>query len=168
MMKVIVDTNVPLVANGRADQASEDCVETCIDILMQITGGNVKLVLDDQRRIIGEYRNKLNPGGFPGVGDAFLKWAEINWVNPQQCDLVSITPIDDLETDFQEFPTDSALADFDPDDRKFIAVALTHSEKPPILQAVDSGWWNYRDALRQNGVTIDFICEDDIRLISDS
>ena len=55
MMKVIVDTNVPLVANGRADQASEDCVETCIDILMQITGGNVKLVLDDQRRIIGEY-----------------------------------------------------------------------------------------------------------------
>ena len=168
MMKVIVDTNVPLVANGRADQASEDCVETCIDILMQITGGNVKLVLDDQRRIIGEYRNKLNPGGFPGVGDAFLKWAEVNWVNPQQCDLVSITPIDDLETDFQEFPTDPALADFDPDDRKFIAVALAHSEKPPILQAVDSEWWNYRDALRQNGVTIDFICEDDIRLISDS
>ena len=40
---------------------------------------------------------------------------------------------------------------------------LAHSEKPPILQAVDSGWWNYRDALRQNGITVDFICEDDIR-----
>ena len=69
-MKAIVDTNVPLVANGKADQASEDCVETCIDKLMEITQGNVKLVLDDLRRIIGEYRNKLNPGGFPGVGDA--------------------------------------------------------------------------------------------------
>ena len=165
MMKVIVDTNVPLVANGKADQASEDCVETCIDELMKITAGNVKLVLDDQRRIIEEYRNKLNPGGFPGVGDAFLKWVEINWANSQQCDLVSITPIDDSETDFQEFPTDLTLADFDLDDRKFIAVALAHAEKPPILQAVDSAWWTYREALRQNGVTVEFICEDDIRLM---
>lgn len=164
-MKVIVDTNVPLVANGKADQASEDCVETCIDRLMQITEGDVKLVLDDDRRIMGEYRNKLDPGGFPGVGDAFLKWVEINWTNSQRCDLVSITPIDDSETDFQEFPTDPTLTDFDPDDRKFIAVALAHSEKPPILQAVDSAWWTYRDALRQNGVTVDFICEDDIRSI---
>ncbi|MDE0427470.1 MAG: hypothetical protein OXN25_21660 [Candidatus Poribacteria bacterium] len=162
-MKVIVDTNVPLVANGKADQASEDCVETCIDELMKITEGNVKLVLDDLRRIIGEYRNKLNPGGFPGVGDAFLKWVEINWANPQQCDLVSITPTDDLEANFQEFPTDTALSDFDPDDRKFIAVALAHPEKPPILQALDTAWWHYRDALHQNGVTVDFICEDDIR-----
>ena len=164
-MKVIVDTNVPLVANGKADQASEDCVETCIDELLNITAGNVKLVLDDLRRIIGEYRNKLNPGGFPGVGDAFLKWVEINWANPQQCDLVSITPTDDLEANFQEFPTDPALADFDPDDRKFIAVALAHPEKPPILQALDTAWWHYRDALHQNGVTVDFICEDDIRSI---
>ena len=164
-MKVIVDTNVPLVANGTADQASEDCVETCIDRLMQITQGNLKLVLDDQRRIIEEYRNKLDPGGFPGVGDAFLKWVEINWANPQRCDLVSITSINGSENDFREFPTDPALDGFDPDDRKFIAVARAHSETPPILQAVDSGWWNYRDALHQNGVTIDFICQDDIRLI---
>ncbi len=162
MMKVIVDTNVPLVANGRADQASEDCVETCIDELMKITQGDIKLVLDDQRRIISEYRNKLNPVGFPGVGDAFLKWAEINWANPQQCDLVSITPVDDSETNFQEFPPDPALADFDEDDRKFIAVALAHAEKPPILQAVDSAWWSFRDVLHQHGVTVDFICEDDI------
>lgn len=162
-MKVIVDTNVPLVANGKADQASEDCVETCIDELMKITEGKVKLVLDDQRRIIGEYRNKLNPGGFPGVGDAFLKWVEINWANPQQCDLISITSIDGSEANFQEFPTDPVLTDFDPDDRKFIALALAHPEKPPILQAVDNRWWNYRDALHQNGVTVEFICEDDIR-----
>jgi hypothetical protein len=129
-MTVIVDTNVPLVASGRSRQASEDCVETCIDILMQITGGEVKLALDDQRRIVAEYRNKLNPDGFPGVGDAFLKWVEINWANPQQCELVSITPIDDLETDFQEFPADPALVDFDPDDRN---LSLLHSHTPRNL-----------------------------------
>ena len=167
-MKVIVDTNVPLVANGKAEQASEDCVEACIDELMKITEGDVKLVLDNRRRIIEEYRNKLNPGGFPGVGDMFLKWVEINWANPQQCDLVSITPVDNSETNFQEFPKDPALADFDADDRKFIAVACAHAEKPPILQAVDRAWWRFRDALQRNGVTVDFICEDDMRSIADS
>ena len=50
-----------------------------------------------------------------------------------------------------------------PDDRKFIAVAVAHPEKPPILQAVDSQWWDFRDAFRQNGVTVAFICEDDIQ-----
>ena len=51
--------------------------------------------------------------------------------------------------------------DFDPADRKFIAVALAHPEKPPILQAVDSQWWDFRDAFRRNGVIVEFICEDE-------
>ena len=55
------------------------------------------------------------------------------------------------------------LEGFDPDDRKFIAVACAHPEKPPILQAVDSQWLDFRDALRENGVTVAFICEDDIQ-----
>ena len=63
------------------------------------------------------------------------------------------------------FPRDPDLTNFDPADRKFIAVALVHADKPTILQAVDSKWWNYRETLKQNGVTIDFICEDDIRSI---
>ena len=36
-------------------------------------------------------------------------------------------------------------------------------ERPPILQAVDSQWWDFRDALREKGVTVEFICEDDIK-----
>ena len=49
------------------------------------------------------------------------------------------------------------------DDRKFIAVACAHPEKPPILQAVDSQWWDFHNAFRQHGVTVEFICEDDIQ-----
>ena len=67
------------------------------------------------------------------------------------------------ENEFEEFPDDPALDEFDPDDRKFIAVALAHPEKPPILQAVDSQWWDFRNAFRRHGVTIEFICEDDIQ-----
>ena len=80
-----------------------------------------------------------------------------------RCDLISITPVDGLENAFEEFPDDPALNDFDSDDRKFIAVAVAHPEKPPILQAVDSQWWDFRDAFRRNGIIVEFICEDDIQ-----
>ncbi len=164
-MTVVVDTNVAVVANGRSQQASAGCVLTCAEKLQQIMSGEMKLVLDDEWRILGEYMRNLHSRG-SDVGDRFLAWLLTN--KDTQCDFVSIIPTDGSENDFREFPTDPALKGFDPADRKFIAVALTHSEKPPILQAVDSEWWNARDALRQNGVTIDFICEDDIRSIIDS
>ena len=161
-MTVIVDTNVAVVANGKSEQASWDCEVSCIDKLLEITGGKLRLALDDQRRIIEEYRNKLSPDGQPGVGDVFLKWVEINWTNEERCDRVSITSIEGSETDFKEFPDDPALQKFDPDDRKFVAVARKHPEKPPILQAVDSPWWDFRDALGEHDVKVEFICEDDI------
>ena len=161
-MIVIVDTNVALVANGKSEQASEDCEEICINRLVEITNGEIKLALDDERRIIEEYRGKLSPDGQPGVGDAFLKWVEMNWTNPDHCDLVAITPVDGLENDFTEFPDDPALEDFHSKDRKFVVVALSHPENPPILQATDSEWWDFRDAIRRNGVTVEFICENDI------
>ena len=159
-MTVVVDTNVAVVANGKSQQASAGCVLTCTEKLHQIMSGEMKLVLDDNWKILGEYIRNLKSGG-ADVGDRFLGWLLTN--KDRNCDFVSITPIDSSENDFREFPTDPALMNFDPADRKFIAVALVHAEKPPILQAVDSEWWNYRDALRQNGVTVDFICEDDIR-----
>ena len=162
-MTVIVDTNVALVANGKWNQDFDKCAETCINRLEEITSGKVILALDDERRIIEEYRKKLSPDGQPGVGDVFLKWVEINWANPKRCVRVPITPIEGSETEFKEFPDDSALQKFDTDDRKFVAVALTHPENPPILQAVDAQWWNFRDALSRHGVTVEFICETDIQ-----
>ena len=165
---VVVDTNVAVVANGYSKQASSDCVETCAQRLEDITHGEVKLVLDDKWIILGEYMRNLRSNGVD-VGDSFLGWILRNWENPEQCDLVSITPVDGLENEFEEFPDDPALNDFDPDDRQFIAVALAHPDKPPILQAVDSQWWGFRHALHQNGVTVEFICQADIqRLHQDS
>jgi hypothetical protein len=159
---VVVDTNVAVVANALSEQASEDCVETCAERLEEIMRGEVKLVLDDNWQILGEYAQNLHSTG-TDVGDRFLQWVLRNWRNPQRCDLIHITPVDGLENAFEEFPDDPALNDFDPNDRKFIAVAVFHPERPPILQAVDSQWWDFRDAFRRNGVTVDFICEEDIQ-----
>ena len=161
-MTVVVDTNVVVVANGRSQQASATCVLTCSERLQQIINGEVKLALDDGRRILNEYMRNLQTGGID-IGDRFLRWLLTN--KDSVCDFVSITPIDGSDYEFNEFPTDTELTNFDPADRKFIAVALAHPDNPTILQAVDSKWWNYRDILIQNGVVIDFICEKDILLI---
>ena len=166
MMAVIVDTNVAVVANGQSSQASPNCVDTCINRLEGIIRGEEKLVLDDMWAILGEYIRNLRSSGEPGAGDRFLLWLLRN--KDTQCDLVSITPVNGSDNAFEEFPDDPALNDFDPADRKFIAVAYAHPEKPPILQAVDSKWLDFRNAFRRNGVTVAFICEDDIQRLHGS
>jgi hypothetical protein len=157
----VVDTNVPIVANGGEEQEPK-CVLACaqaLDALMQ--SGHI--VIDDQFHIIKEYMHKLSPSGQPGLGDTFLKWVLNNQANPKRCTQVKITPQPHDPRDFKEFPLDAALADFDPSDRKFVAVSCAHSARPPILQAVDSKWWGLRDALARGGVNVHFLCPEHIQ-----
>ena len=161
-MKFVVDTNVPLTANGRAEQASLSCINRCARRLDEIMKQHT-LVLDDAWRIIKEYQNKLHSSGQPGPGDAFFKWVLRNWANPRRCVLVPITPCDTSkdDRDFGEFPHNvPALSGFDRSDRKFVAVALKHPEHPPVLNATDSDWWNFREVLADYGLTVEFICPD--------
>lgn len=162
-MTVVVDTNVPKVANGQKEspQASPRCVRTCISRIRGIMGGNEKLVLDESGLILREYMRNLHSSGQPGTGDEFLGW--ILRTGAAMCERIPITPVGGSNTEFDEFPVDPALNRFDEDDRKFIAVALAHSEKPPILQAVDSKWLSYREALTQNGVRVEYLCPDDMQ-----
>ena len=162
-MRVVVDTNVPKVANGRKEspQASARCVNTCIGRIRGIMRGDEKLVLDDKWILIREYRNNLRASGEPGAGDRFLKWILQN--KDRKCDVVSITPIGGSDVEFAEFPVDPALAKFDDDDRKFVVVALSHPHKPPILQAVDSKWVGFHAALQQHGVRVEELCPQDVQ-----
>jgi len=160
-MKVIVDTNVPVVANKAAPQASAVCVTMCVRRLRDIQQ-NHTLVLDDGWHILREYQANLSSSGQPGVGDAFLKWVLTNRSNPHRCEQVCITPTGtDLPPGrFVEFPVTPDLAGFDPEDCKFVAVAVAHPEHPPVLNAVDPDWWQYRHALEQISISIEFLCPD--------
>jgi hypothetical protein len=134
---VVVDTNVPLVANLSHPGASAACVESCVQAVLDLKEGRRRLVLDDSWLIIREYMNKLSTTGQPGVGDAFLKWVLTNQGNPSHCELVAIRPRAEDARDFEEFPDHPGLVEFDLADRKFVAVAVAHSDRPPIQQAVD-------------------------------
>ena len=72
-MKAVIDTNVLLVANGRHDDVSPDCVIECTRRLQALQQQGV-VVIDDAHRIVGEYRHKTSPNSPKGVGDVFLKW----------------------------------------------------------------------------------------------
>jgi hypothetical protein len=157
--KCLVDTNVPKTANLALDPGAipielAQCVLNCIEAIQKIIqkGG---LVIDSGNEIFEEYRNNLAINGAPGVGDKFMKWVHDNrWMLPSK-DRVEITKNGES---YFEFPSHPGLSQFDISDRKFVAVANAHPNKPPILQATDSKWWGWTKALNEVGVKVHFLC----------
>jgi len=158
MKAAVVDTNVGVVANGRETDASPDCVITCSDFLEGFTSGRFRVVVDSGWEILGEYQKRLSSSGQPGPGDAFLKWLFQNLANPERCETAEIHPR--ASGGYDEFPEDPDLGGFDPDDRKFAAVARVSPSRPPVVNAVDSDWWDYREALERHGIRVRFLCSD--------
>lgn len=156
----IIDTNVVLVANGQHEEVGPDCVASCV-LRLQSIMKNQRIALDDAFEILQEYQNKTQPKTANRPGDAFVKWALQNRSNIKRCDLVALVPHD--ERGYESFPEDDRLANFDPPDRKFVAVAAAHPVQPPILQATDSKWLNWHEALKDHGVSVEFLCPEDIQ-----
>ena len=157
---IVLDTNVAVVANGIAEQASQACISTCTVKLLRIAGTEgYLLLLDDKHLILSEYQKKLNFSGQPGPGDAFFKWLWERQADERHCLRVPVTPHE--ARGFEEFPDDPDLASFDRGDRKFVAVALASGGKPQVLNASDRrSWWSYREPLQKHGIDVVFLCPD--------
>jgi hypothetical protein len=159
--RCLVDTNVPKTANLAIDPSTipdelVGCVLACVEAVDHVVKRGW-LVIDAGDEIFDEYRRQLSMRGHPGVGDRFMKWVHDNrWSFPAK-DRVVITRDGDSYT---EFPDHDGLSDFDPSDRKFVAVANAHARKPPILEATDSKWWGWKDALTEVGITVKFLCPE--------
>ena len=76
MKAAVVDTNVPIVANGAANHATPGCVLRCVDRLEEVRKKQLVL-LDDGWHILSEYMKHLSLSGQPGMGDFFIKWVQI-------------------------------------------------------------------------------------------
>ena len=152
----VVDTNVILVANGAHADVTEECVIACIERLNELKKSGV-LVVDDCYRIFAEYQRKTTPRAGKGVGDLFVQWALRHQHQTGHVHQVSIT--EHAPDRYAEFPDDATLeSDFDPADRKFVAVANAHSGNPTIWQAADSKWLDWWPALKACGVDVEFLC----------
>lgn len=165
MSAIVIDTNVLLVADGQAKQVNAACVDECRKRLERVRARE-QIVLDDTWLILREYQNKLSPNRSPTPGSAFLKWLLQVQAVAKHVSKVRITPIDREQTRFAEFPPDAKLeADFDPADRKFVAVANAHSERPPILESADSKWLGWEAQLKNHGIVIEVLCRKELQVI---
>lgn len=162
----VVDTNVVLVANKQFNGASPGCVQTCVRRIREICSDG-HLAVDDAQRIFNEYRNKtLKRKGQREAGDEFVLWVMTNLWNPTRCTQVKLSPKRHDDQDFDEFPEHDGLQTFDRSDRVFVAVANAHPAHPPILAACDTDYWQCRDELATSGITVDFLCEADVRSLA--
>jgi len=156
----VVDTNVAKTANlaTQPDPSSDvpnECVMACIEAIEHVIKKK-GLVIDAGDEIFDEYRQQLSMSGQPGMGDSFMKWVhDHRWSLPDS-QRVEIIKNDES---YNEFPAHDELNNFDNSDRKFVAVANAHSDKPTILQATDSKWWGWKDALSECGIAVQFMCE---------
>ena len=159
----VVDTNVPIIANHATnydenDTISLECIKACLEIIDHISK-NGGLVIDDNGEIFEEYARYLSFKGAPGLGDKFMKWVHDYQWYPEKVTRISIQR---LNGTYKQFPDHAGLVNFDTNDRKFVAVANAHSinDKPPILQATDTKWWGWKDALSEVGIDVQFLCPD--------
>lgn len=161
MKRAVVDTNVPIVANGRSDDANGSGIPTAacrlaaVDFLDELLKSGC-LFLDLADEIQGEYRRYLNPAGEPGVGDRFYQ--ELLRRGPPHVRHVELPKASDGS--YEDYPKDRDLVSFDPSDRKFVALSLR--VKAPVVVATDSDWVHHKAALTRNGVRIRFLCGCDI------
>lgn len=154
---VLVDTNVPLTANGIADHADDTCQFSCVAKLIDIQARG-RVLVDASGFIFREYSHQLSHRGQPGLGDAFFKWLWDNQGHENICTRIPVVPEDEEGYAFANFPDDPDLAGFDRADRKFVAVAIESGEQPPIVNATDSDWMHFQTALEKHGVRVEFIC----------
>jgi hypothetical protein len=160
-LRRVVDTNVPVTANGAHEDASADCVAACGRALQQVMDGG-HLFVDNAGSIAAEYRNNLAAFRDVRPGNVFLKWFLTNEWNPARVTHVTVSPRDGHPQEFAELPAPPDGVRYDPSDRIFLAVSAAHPEHPPVLQALDSKWWGWREALEAAEVTIDFVCPEEI------
>jgi hypothetical protein len=160
----VVDTNVLLVANGSHPGVTQICKVCCEETLLRFYSDDLRLVIDTTWEILKEYRNQLDPKGPPTVGNEFYEWVLTNWTDSDRVEQVAITRRED-DRRYEEFPDHPGLVGFDPPDRKFVAVACAHGESPSIYEAEDSKWIGWNNALKEAGVTVEFICYNELTAI---
>lgn len=160
MIRCAVDTNVPIVANGRDERPGAKgmptikCRAAAVAFLQKVLHEGVVL-LDIEGAILREYKKYLNPSGQPGVGDRF--YLEILNSKPGIVQRVDLPKRPDGEyIDLHQPVIDDG---FDRGDWKF--AALAKRENAPVINCVDSDWLIHAKVLTATGIVVKFLCGGD-------
>lgn len=151
--RVVVDTNVLIVANGNNKEADSDCERACIEALLEATRGKRITLLDASNLIMDEYSTHCRYSREPGVGNVFFKFLyDRQWSEESTIEHVAIQESPDEEGGFANLPPN----DLDPNDRKFLAVAEAGNGR--VVNATDSDWSEHADFIASMGVQVLELC----------
>ncbi len=154
-MSFVIDTNVLVVASD----PTRDCSEHCFDFLEKILRDKSVIFIDvffDKERqsfcseIEDEYKKNIDSQDY---AYQFLRKIFDHDPNSIICRVVVKK---DEDENYLDFPSD--LKNFDPSDKKFVAVAIASNQNPEIVNAVDSDWKQYETVLKKY-VKLKFLCK---------
>ncbi len=151
--RVVIDTNVLIVANEKSPQADPGCVVAAVDFLEYAIRGAV-VVLDSGGAVTDEYKKHCSYSGQPGLGDRFFFQLHRMQGDRRHVQFVDIHP--DSDGSYREVP--EVLHRFDPSDRKFVAVVVADSRQSEVINAVDSDWGEAAEELNAAGVRVCQLC----------
>lgn len=154
----VIDANVMLTAGKRlADIPDEllECWRGCIDFIRNIIHEKAKIVVDDAWEVLKEYDNTRTIIGYPNASGNFYQYVMTNQM--QHLSFIHLNKTGEYE--YEKYPDDQNLKSFDRSDKKYIALAYNHDNKPPIIEATDSKWWGIKKNLEAQGIGLQFVDE---------
>lgn len=154
-MSFVIDTNVLVVASN----PTHDCSENCFDFLEKILRNESAIFIDeffDEKRqkfcseIEDEYKKRISSQDY-----AYWLLRKIFDRDPSSI-ICRVEVKKDEGGNYLNFPSD--LEKFDPNDKKFVAVAIASKKNPEIVNAVDSDWKRHEVTLKKY-VKLKFLCK---------
>ncbi len=153
----VVDTNVWANVDKNPDNLTATelkCVQRCFDWLRAFVDSTDHLVLDDMQRILREYRRNMPKDG---VGFSWLRRLE---TAPREKRLIELAIEWDDTENCAKVP--ASLAPLK-NDRTFVAVALKHEPRPPIVASTDTDWTKAKKDLDALKIVVEELCPDYIQ-----
>ena len=128
-------------------------VNACVEFIHALIKNlDSKIVLDMDREIIQEYEHNVER---TDMGKQFFNWL---YTYVKQMDIINdMLKLEKDNENYCAFPDDKELKEFDLADRKFIALARSHNENPPIIEAADGKWLQFVETLKKYNIEIKFL-----------
>ena len=154
----IIDTNIFIAANGKADQLTDNDVNKCKLFVTSLFNDTI-ISLDIQGEIFNEYFTHMNWSGQPNIGDIFVKYLWDRQYDKTVCEMVDIKK--DKNGIYKQLRNKDDLFEFDPNDLKFIAVYFGSKNNVIICNACDSDWAEHKILLKKHDINVFEILQDE-------
>ncbi|MCY4465736.1 MAG: hypothetical protein OXE46_09395 [Chloroflexi bacterium] len=134
MANIVVDTNVWITASKDPEEVSTmeeiACIRACVVWARYTVAGKDRILVDNKGYVVREYNRYMKPGNLPDSIRAELYSKLFDRIEPMA-----------IEFDDSGFATLPDNVTFhDPDDRVYVALAISCDPFAPIYNATDSDW----------------------------